>query len=111
MPPELVVIGASLGGLRALATLLSALPKDFSTPLVIAQHRAKDSSGALSQFLGDYSALRVSEVLDKAPIMSAQVYLAPSDYHILIEAGGFALSTEAPVTAARPSIDVLFESA
>jgi two-component system chemotaxis response regulator CheB len=111
MSPELIGIGASLGGLRALATLLSALPQDFRTPLVIAQHRAKDSSGALSRFLGDYCALRVSEIVDKAPIMPAQVYLAPSDYHVLIEVGGFALSTEGPVSAARPSIDVLFESA
>jgi two-component system chemotaxis response regulator CheB len=111
MPPKLIVVGASLGGLHALSAMLGALPRDFPAPLVIAQHRAKDSPGELSGFLQDHSALPVSEVVDKAPITPARVYLAPADYHVLIEAGAFALSTEGPVIHARPSIDVLFESA
>jgi two-component system chemotaxis response regulator CheB len=57
------------------------------------------------------SGLPVSEPDDKEPIARGRVYLAPRDYHLLIEGRHFALSTEAPVCYARPSIDVLFESA
>jgi two-component system, chemotaxis family, protein-glutamate methylesterase/glutaminase len=53
----------------------------------------------------------VSEPEDKEPIEAGRAYLAPRDYHLLIEQKNFALSTEAPVGYARPSIDVLFESA
>jgi two-component system, chemotaxis family, protein-glutamate methylesterase/glutaminase len=111
MRPQLVVVGASLGGMRALARLLGGLPSDFPAALAIVQHRAADSAGALSRFLQECSRLPVSEIEDKQPIRPAQVYLAPADYHALIEAGAFALSTEAPLLHARPSIDVLFESA
>jgi two-component system chemotaxis response regulator CheB len=111
MQPQLVVIGASLGGMRALAVLLGGIPGDFTVPLTIVQHRATDAVGALSRFLQEYSQLPVSEIEDKQPILPAQVYLAPADYHVLIEAGAFALSTEAPILHARPSIDALFESA
>lgn len=51
------------------------------------------------------------EIQDKQLIRAGKVYLAPADYHLLVESGHFALSTEAPVTYARPSIDVLFETA
>jgi two-component system, chemotaxis family, protein-glutamate methylesterase/glutaminase len=109
--PQLVVVGASLGGMRALVTLLGGLPGDFPTPLAIVQHRAADSDRSLGRFLQEYSLLPVHEIEDKQPILPAQVYLAPAGYHVLIEAGTFALSTEAPILHARPSIDVLFESA
>jgi two-component system chemotaxis response regulator CheB len=111
MRPQLVVVGASLGGMRALAALLGGLPGDFPAPLAIVQHRAADAAGALCRFLQEYSRLPVSEIEDKQPISPKQVYLAPADYHVLIEAGAFALSTEAPILSARPSIDALFESA
>jgi two-component system, chemotaxis family, protein-glutamate methylesterase/glutaminase len=111
MQPQLVVIGASLGGMRALAVLLDGLPGDFTVPLTIVQHRATDAVGALSRFLQGYSRLPVTEIEDKQPILPAHVYLAPADYHVLIENGAFALSTEAPILYARPSIDALFESA
>jgi two-component system, chemotaxis family, protein-glutamate methylesterase/glutaminase len=113
LPPaaSLVVIGASLGGLRAIGNLLAGLPPNFGLPLVIAQHRHKDSDGALRDALQDQTALPVYEAEDKQPIQAGCVYLAPADYHLLVELGSLALSTEAPVHHARPSIDVLFESA
>ena len=111
MQPQLVVVGASLGGMRALAVLLGGLPDDFTVPLTIVQHRAADSVGGLGRFLQGCSRLPVSEIEDKQPILPARVYLAPADYHVLIETGAFALSTEAPILHARPSIDALFESA
>jgi two-component system chemotaxis response regulator CheB len=109
---ELVAIGASWGGLHALETVLSGLPGDFQTPIAIAQHRAVDSgSGALTRMLSLRSGLDVIEPGDKDPIEPGHVYMAPPDYHLLVEDDGFALSTDVMVQYSRPSIDVLFESA
>ncbi|HEV7746675.1 MAG TPA: chemotaxis protein CheB [Pyrinomonadaceae bacterium] len=108
---EIVVVGASTGGLKALQTLLSGLPAEFSLPVVIAQHRGNDSDSGLCEYLGKSSSLPVSEPDDKEPLLSGNVYLAARDYHLLIEGRSFALSTVSPVRFARPSIDVLFESA
>ncbi len=107
----LVVIGTSLGGFRALATLLHGVPADFSAPIVVVQHRRAGSDDLLCALLQRYSPLPVTEPFDKSPIAPGAVYVAPADYHLLIEDGTFALTTESPVTYARPSIDVLFESA
>jgi two-component system chemotaxis response regulator CheB len=109
---KLIAMGASWGGLHALETVLSGLPSGFRTPIVIAQHRAADSgSGALARMLSVRSGLEVSDAGDKEPIEAGRVYLAPPDYHLLVEPEGFALSTEAMVQHSRPSIDVLFDSA
>jgi two-component system chemotaxis response regulator CheB len=109
---ELVTIGASWGGLHAIETVLGALPEAFPTPIAIAQHRAADAgSGALSRMLSLRSGLHVHEAGDKEPIEPGHVYLAPADYHLLVEPEGFALSTDEAVQYSRPSIDVLFDSA
>jgi two-component system chemotaxis response regulator CheB len=109
---ELVTIGASWGGLTAIETLLGGLPETFPTPIAIAQHRAVDSgSGALSRMLALRSGLDVCEAGDKDPIEPGRVYVAPPDYHLLVEEDGFALSTDQMVHHSRPSIDVLFDSA
>jgi two-component system chemotaxis response regulator CheB len=108
---EIVVVGTSSGGLKALQTLLSGLPANFPLPLVIVQHRGKDSEPGLCEFLDRGSRLPVSEPEDKQNMLPSHAYLAPQDYHLLIEERSFALSTEPPVAFARPSIDVLFESA
>jgi two-component system chemotaxis response regulator CheB len=107
---EIVVVGTSYGGLSALQIVLPALAKDFPLPLVVVQHRGKDSDN-LCEFLQRHSALPLGEPNDKEAIAPGRVYLAPRDYHLLIERDGFALSTEAPVGYARPSVNVLFESA
>jgi two-component system, chemotaxis family, protein-glutamate methylesterase/glutaminase len=109
---ELIVIGASWGGLSALETLLRALPPEFDTPVAIAQHRAVGSDrGAMTRILGRHSGHPVCEPGDKDPIEAGRVYVAPADYHLLVEPEGFALSTEGAVHHSRPSIDVLFDSA
>ena len=91
--------------------LLSELYGEFNMPVVIVQHRGKDIDTGLCAYLRSRSALPVSEPEDKEPIKAGHVYLAPRDYHLLIEDKSFALSIEPPVSFARPSIDVLFESA
>jgi two-component system chemotaxis response regulator CheB len=108
---KIIVVGTSTGGLAAMQVLLPGLPEDFSSPLVVVQHRSKEPGSRLCDFLQRSSRLPVGEPEDKEPIRPGRVYLAPRDYHLLIETGSFALSTEAPVYFARPSIDVLFDSA
>lgn len=108
---DLAVVGASLGGLHAVSTLLAALPATFPLPLVIVQHRGREADDSLITVLKRASTLPVIEAQDKQLLESGAVYLAPADYHLLIERGSLALSTEAPVLHARPAIDVLFETA
>jgi two-component system chemotaxis response regulator CheB len=111
-PVDLVVIGASLGGLSALQTLLAGLPPDFPVPIAIAQHRRPDGESRLAELLAKTTTLRVKEPDDKEAIARGTVYVAPADYHLLVERrGAFALSVDGAVAFARPSIDVLFESA
>lgn len=111
MNVSVVVVGASLGGPSALKLLLAGLPREFRPPIVIVQHRGKFPDAALADFLGEAAPLPVLEPHDKDALEVGHVYLAPADYHLLVERGSLALSTEAPVNYSRPSIDVLFESA
>lgn len=111
-PPELIVIGCSLGGMHALQTILSALPKEFCLPIVVAQHRHKRSNEGLPAFLRRATHMKVVDADDKQWIKPGHVYLAPADYHLLVEKGGeLNLSVDDAVRFSRPSIDVLFESA
>ena len=108
---KLVVIGTSLGGLKALAAILSELPADFRLPIAIVQHRTRDNGDTLRATLQLVSRLTLEEPDDKAEIKPGRVYLAPPNYHLMVEEGHFALSTDPPVEYSRPSVDVLFESA
>jgi two-component system chemotaxis response regulator CheB len=109
---ELIVIGTSWGGLDALSRLLGGLRDEVSLPIVIAQHRAADADeDGLARLLRYHTRRLVSDPDDKTPLEPNRVYTAPPDYHVLVERGYLSLSTEGPVQYARPSIDVLFESA
>ena len=108
---DLVVVGTSWGGLAALRTLVAGLPKSFNMAVTLVQHRHKDSDHLLRTLLQERSALEVCEVEDKMPLQHGKIYVAPPDYHTLVERGHFSLSTEAPVRYSRPSIDVTFFSA
>jgi two-component system, chemotaxis family, protein-glutamate methylesterase/glutaminase len=110
--PKLIVAGASWGGLEAIGALLSRLPADFDVPIAIAQHRGRDVlPDGLSAFLAQSTSMRVMEAGDKDAIEPGHVYVAPADYHLLVQRGSFALSVDERVQYARPSVDVLFESA
>jgi two-component system chemotaxis response regulator CheB len=108
---DLVVVGTSWGGLSALRKLVSGLPDSFQMAVTLVQHRHKDSDHLLRALLQEGSSLEVCEVEDKMPLEHGHVYVAPPDYHTLVERGHFSLSTEAPVRYSRPSIDVTFSSA
>jgi two-component system, chemotaxis family, protein-glutamate methylesterase/glutaminase len=109
--PQIVAVGASLGGLDAVQTLLAGLPGDLPCALAIVQHRAPQVDGHLVQILNRHSKLPVIEPDDKTSIVAGHVYLAPPGYHLIIERGYLSLSLDPPVLFARPSIDVLLESA
>jgi two-component system chemotaxis response regulator CheB len=108
---ELIAIGTSWGGLDAISRLLRGLHDDVHQPIVVAQHRSAVSErGALEGILQHHTRRLVSDPDDKTPLEPDHVYLAPPDYHVLVEDGHLALSADPPVRFARPSIDVLFES-
>jgi len=111
---ELIVIGASWGGLEALSAILSSLPSDFPLPILIVQHRPRNPLGSefFIEILNRCCQLNVLEPDDKEHIETGNIYLAPSNYHMLVEhKRALALSNDDPVHYSRPSIDLLFESA
>jgi two-component system chemotaxis response regulator CheB len=111
MAYSIAAVGTSWGGLTALTRLLGGLPADFPVPIVVVQHRSKDSDRLLSQLLQDTTDLKVCEIEDKDELCEGTVHVAPANYHVLVESGYFSLSIEEPVRFSRPSIDVTFASA
>lgn len=107
-----IAIGASAGAVQALSDLLPELPAVFSAPIFIVVHVPPDRDSVLAELLQAKCALTVKEAEDKETVEGGVVYLAPPDYHLLVEANGsIALSSDEPVNYSRPAIDVLFESA
>ena len=108
----MIIIGASSGGLNALIRILPNIPKSFSFPIIIVQHLQENEQSELHEVLNKYTELPVTFAHDKDRLTAGMIFLAPPGYHLLIEAGNtLALSIDPPVSWARPSIDVLFESA
>ncbi|HZF69190.1 MAG TPA: chemotaxis protein CheB [Gemmatirosa sp.] len=106
-----MLIGASWGGLHAVSTILAMLPPSVAAPIVVVQHRARVGDGLLAELLQACTGRRVGDVEDKEPILPHTVYVAPSDYHLLVEDGHFSLTTDPVVRYSRPSIDVTLTSA
>lgn len=112
MKYQAVVIGASAGGMAALNAILSGLRDDFPLPVVVVQHRSADADDFLSLYLDERSKLRVKEAEEKERLAAGEVYLAPANYHLLVEQDGtLSMTVGEKVNYARPSIDVLFETA
>lgn len=109
---DAVVVGASAGALDALSALLPALPGDFPLPIMIVVHLPADKDSALAELLNRKCSLPVREAQDKERIAPSTIYVAPPDYHLLVEPNlHLSLSSDEPVLFSRPSIDVLFETA
>ncbi|MDB5155223.1 MAG: cheB [Mucilaginibacter sp.] len=107
-----IVIGTSAGGLSALSMLLEKLPADHPLPIIIVQHRTKDQKNLLEEVLQPKCKIKIKQADEKEKIEKGIVYIAPPDYHLLIENDfTFSLSYDPLVLYSRPSIDVLFESA
>jgi len=109
---EAAVIGCSAGGLHALRVVLGALPAELAMSVIIVAHTAADGDHLLPALLAKICKLPVSEAREREPILPGQVYIAPPNYHLLIEPErNFGLSVDGKVCFVRPSIDVLFCSA
>lgn len=109
---QAIVIGGSAGGTKVLIQVLSVLPSDYRLPIFVCTHLHVTDDGGYARQLDADLALTVIEAYDKQPLGPGVVHIAPANYHLLIERSRtLALSTTAKVHWARPSIDVLFESA
>lgn len=111
-PIDAIALGASAGGVEALMVLLSALPPGLRASLFAVLHLPRDRASLLVEIFTPRCALPVREAIDKEPVAPGTVYVAPPDYHLLLDDGPMLrLSIDEPVHHSRPSIDVLFESA
>jgi two-component system chemotaxis response regulator CheB len=111
---EVVGIGCSTGGPNALTVVLPALPSDWSVPTLIAQHMPADFTARMAESLAVKAGLRIREGEAGQPLAAAQAWVAPGDFHLVVEQVGkgwrLALNQNAPVNSCRPSVDVLFAS-
>ncbi|WP_421897107.1 chemotaxis protein CheB [Marinoscillum sp.] len=109
---EVIVFGTSAGGLRVIRSLVMSLPANFSMALIIIQHLSDASSGSWIDLLERDSKVLIKEADEKEVIQSGIVYVAPPNYHLLIERDRtFTLTVDERVNYARPAIDVTFISA
>jgi len=109
---ETIVIGVSAGGMNALSEIFQQLRPDFRLPLLIVQHLHPHQGNFHIEYFSEIAPIPVQEIEEKQPIRPARIYFAPANYHALIESDKtFALSVDEKVNYARPSIDVLFETA
>jgi len=111
-PYRAIAIGASFGGPDVLQTLLARLPASFRLPIFIVQHRSSGRDGAFANMLARHCALPVLNVYDKLPIRAGHVYVAPPNYHLLVERNKrLSLSVDEKEHFVRPAADVLLETA
>lgn len=109
---ELLVIGGSAGSLEVVLHVLPRLKPGFDMPMVIVMHRNRSSETRLINLLATRTSLKVKEAEEKETLASGTIYIAPPDYHLLIEKNhSFSLDDSERIHHSRPSIDVTFESA
>ncbi len=107
---QLVVVGASAGGIDALSTLVATLPREFPAPVVVAQHLDPRRPSHLAAILSTRSTLPIRLVADQATLTPGTVFIVPSNHHVEISDQEVTV-TEAGDVAPRPSVNRLFESA
>lgn len=108
----LIVVGASAGGMAALKQLVAQFPQDFPAPIFIVNHMSADTTGeALVRVLDRSSSLTCVHGHDNQAFKSGNIYLAPSDQHMLIVEGKILITKGARENRSRPAIDPLFRSA
>lgn len=108
---EIVAIAASAGGLKALSEVLSALPAEFPTAILVVQHVGGAFPSQLASILSRRTALRVKEATEGSKLLPGTVYCAPSDHHLLVNRNrSLSLSRGERVHFTRPAADPLFET-
>ncbi|MBC3788361.1 chemotaxis protein CheB [Spirosoma utsteinense] len=108
---NIVVIGASAGGVYALKEFVDLLPADFSGSIFVVQHMAADALSSLPEILNFRGKLKACHPVDGDPIRSGRIFVAPPDHHLLIEKGRILVKKGPKENRFRPSIDALFRSA
>lgn len=109
---DLIVIGGSAGSLDVILKLVPRLHAAFTVPILLVLHRNKTNENRLINLLSNKTHLRVKEAEEKEQIAAGTIYIAPPDYHLLIEKDrSFSLDASEKVHHSRPSIDITFESA
>ena len=112
MPTEQIIcVGASSGGIEALRTLVAGLPADFGAPVIVVLHTAAESPGILGSILDRAGALEAANAVDGERLRPGRIYVAPPDYHILVEPGTIRLTRGPKENRFRPAIDPLFRTA
>jgi len=111
MNHDVIVIGASAGGIPALKQVLAELPKDLHAAVFIVLHTAPQTPRVLAQILDEKSAIPVSYAEDGHEFEQGRAYLAPPDYHLVLRGGRMALVRGPKENLSRPSVDALFRSA
>ena len=109
---KIIAIGGSAGSLPVVLHILQNIPREYAVPIVIILHRLKNTPSEMDKIVSiTRSDLKLVEPDDKEPISPQCIYIAPANYHLLVEAGKtFSLDYSEPVQYSRPSIDVSFES-
>lgn len=109
---RLIIMGGSWGGIQASITVLNGLPGDYPIPILLVLHRLKNVDSDLGEVFGKKLALKVREVEEKERPESGHLYIAPANYHVLLEKDHtFSLDVSQLENFSRPSIDVTFRSA
>lgn len=109
---EAFIIGGSAGSLSVLLSALPGIRSDLDFPIIVVLHRKPGKDSILTDLLASRTNLKVKEIDEKEMIQPATVYIAPPNYHLLIEKNrSFSLDASEKINFSRPSIDVTFESA
>jgi two-component system chemotaxis response regulator CheB len=111
MPKDIIVIGASAGGIEALRVLVGQLPSDFAASLFVVLHTSPDSPGMLAGILKRFGRLPAVNATDGERIEPGKIYVAPPDRHLVIEPRVVRTTRGPKENRFRPAIDPLFRSA
>lgn len=110
---KIIVIGGSAGSITVLTSILDSIQLTFLPAIILVLHRQRNVESDMKKIFGHYTkGKQIAEPDDKQPVLAGHIYLAPQNYHLLIESDEtFSLDYSEPVQYSRPSIDVTFESA
>lgn len=108
---DIVVIGASAGGFEATQVIVAGLPADFRGAVFVTVHLFPRSDGILPQLLRRSGPLPAVSAEDGMPIEMGSIYVAPPDYHLVLQNGFMQLSHGPRENMQRPCINVMFRSA
>lgn len=107
---EAITIGASTGGPRALMQVVRQFPAELAVPVFIVQHMPAGFTASFAKRLNTESNVTVVEAVDGLPVEKGIVYIAPGNYHMIVENKTIRLLTTAKMHGVRPAVDILFES-